>query len=122
MKIKLVIEVDGGIHDNEFNKEYDIERTNALNKLDIRVIRFKNEEVVNDIEKVVREIRKIPPPPEDLTPNPSRNDPTPDPFPLGEGNWGDRSPIGEGSSDLSFDSSFTSPLTPPQLEREIPGG
>ncbi|MFZ4583027.1 MAG: endonuclease domain-containing protein [Paludibacter sp.] len=55
-KFKLVIEVDGDIHLSQ--KEYDDGRTAELEKWDLRVIRFKNEEVINDIEGVVRKIKR----------------------------------------------------------------
>jgi len=62
---KLVIEVDGGIHDNQ--KEQDDARTNFLNGLGYKVIRFRNERVLGDIDTVLEEIlsaietQKIPP-------------------------------------------------------------
>ncbi len=48
---RLVIEVDGKIHDQQ--KEYDAMRTAILNVKGISVVRFKNEEVLEDIEKVL---------------------------------------------------------------------
>ncbi len=53
---KLVIEIDGGIHLQ--NKEYDSNRTCRLNDLGFTVIRFKNEEVLLDIETVLSQIKK----------------------------------------------------------------
>lgn len=55
--IKLVIEVDGGIH--ELQKEYDAGRTNELKNHGITIIRFSNDEVLNHIEKVIKSIRNI---------------------------------------------------------------
>lgn len=55
-KHKLIIEVDGEIHESQ--KEYDENRTAELERFDLKVIRFKNEEVINDIEKVIEEIKK----------------------------------------------------------------
>ncbi|MEO9886929.1 MAG: endonuclease domain-containing protein [Balneola sp.] len=43
---KLVIEIDGKIHD--YQKEYDRQRTIVLENLGLKVIRFKNEELVNE--------------------------------------------------------------------------
>jgi very-short-patch-repair endonuclease len=54
-KYKLVIEIDGDIHDNQ--KEYDIGRTAEMEKYGIKVIRFSNSEVENDIEKVINSIK-----------------------------------------------------------------
>lgn len=56
--IKLVIEVDGGIHHSTDQKEYDIGRNNELSNLNILVIRFTNEEVESNIKKVVNTIIK----------------------------------------------------------------
>jgi very-short-patch-repair endonuclease len=53
---KLVVELDGGVHDEKINKEYDEARTAMLAGLNIIVLRFKNEEVLHDIEKVLATI------------------------------------------------------------------
>ncbi|MEI6349310.1 MAG: endonuclease domain-containing protein [Bacteroidota bacterium] len=52
-KIKLVVEVDGEIHLSRFNKEYDESRTFEFEKCGITVIRFTNEEVLNNINYVI---------------------------------------------------------------------
>ena len=49
---KLVIEIDVGIHRSKEQKEYDIGREVELERFDISVIRFTNDEVENDIELV----------------------------------------------------------------------
>ena len=56
VKIKLVIEVDGNIHELPENKVYDIGRSQILNDFGIKVIRFTNEEIIKDIEKVIKKI------------------------------------------------------------------
>lgn len=56
--IKLVIEVDGGIHYTREQQEYDIGRTGELNYRGIEVIRFTNEEIENKIDKVMASIRQ----------------------------------------------------------------
>ena len=48
---KLVIEIDGEIHDGQ--KEYDIGRTSEMEDYGMRVLGFKNSEVFEDIEGVV---------------------------------------------------------------------
>ena len=53
---KLCIEVDGSIHDIERVKEYDENRTRLLNENEIRVIRFTNEEIINNTEAVFNKI------------------------------------------------------------------
>jgi very-short-patch-repair endonuclease len=55
--IKLVIEVDGDVHNSEETKEYDENRTIFLNDLGITVIHFTNELVEQNIEKVVSDIK-----------------------------------------------------------------
>ena len=54
--IKLVIEVDGGIHNNPENHEYDIRRTAELEKFGIEVIRFTNKQVLFNFDFVEGEI------------------------------------------------------------------
>ena len=52
----LVIEVDGGYH-SEPRQQYDDERREeALERMGYHIIRFTNEEVLNDIEKVIDQI------------------------------------------------------------------
>ncbi|HEX2396443.1 MAG TPA: DUF559 domain-containing protein [Bacteroidales bacterium] len=51
---RLVIEVDGEIH--EHSKEYDECRSYMLSELGIKVIRFKNDEIVNDLNSVISRI------------------------------------------------------------------
>ena len=53
---RLVIEVDGGIHDLEENKSYDAERDQIMNDLGLTVLRFKNEEVLNNTVAVINQI------------------------------------------------------------------
>jgi very-short-patch-repair endonuclease len=54
---KLVIEIDGAYHERQ--KEYDELRSSVINLLGINVIRFKNEEVENDIESVLIKLKEI---------------------------------------------------------------
>jgi very-short-patch-repair endonuclease len=53
---KPIVEVDGGIHDKQ--KEYDEYRSFILSKLNIKVIRFSNEQVIGDIELVLQELER----------------------------------------------------------------
>jgi len=53
-KIKLCIEIDWSIHEDR--KEYDLIRTNYLNQLDIKVIRFANDEILNNINYVINKL------------------------------------------------------------------
>ena len=52
----LVLEIDGGIHDDPRVKERDTWREEVISKFGLKVIRFKNDEVLENIEKVVAEI------------------------------------------------------------------
>ena len=52
-RIKLVIEVDGSIHELPENEAYDIGRSEILNDFGIIVIRFSNEQIIDDIESVM---------------------------------------------------------------------
>ncbi|MGC1203720.1 MAG: class I tRNA ligase family protein, partial [Flavobacteriaceae bacterium] len=52
----LVIEVDGGYHNNAEIKEADKFRTENLEDLGFRVIRFTNEEVIGNIDNVLKKI------------------------------------------------------------------
>jgi len=55
-ELLLVIEIDGGYHIKK--QEQDLERDKFLNYLNIKTIRFKNEEVLIQLEKVKDEIIK----------------------------------------------------------------
>lgn len=53
---KLIIEVDGGIHSIEEQKEYDVQRSEKLNRLGVAVIRFTNKEIEEQLETVIADI------------------------------------------------------------------
>lgn len=55
-KAKLVIEVDGKDHNQVEQKEYDKDRDFDMKEQGIKVLRFKNEEVLHDIEYVISTI------------------------------------------------------------------
>ena len=57
-EVKLAVELDGGIHELEENKEYDKLRTKNLEQLGITVIRFNNTQVEKQIPAVVEEIKQ----------------------------------------------------------------
>lgn len=56
-KAKLVIEVDGGIHKKAEIKERDKNREAEIEKYDIKIIRFTNDEVFDDMESVIERIK-----------------------------------------------------------------
>ena len=56
-KFKLIIELDGDYHDQEEQKQKDEVRTEVLRLNDLKIIRFKNEEVEQDINQVLITIK-----------------------------------------------------------------
>ncbi len=58
-KATLVVEIDGGIHSLPENKEYDINRDFVMQKFGIQVLRFTNEEVLNNVDKVLNKIESV---------------------------------------------------------------
>jgi len=56
---KLVIELDGSIHNEKEIKDYDAVRTYELKEWGINIIRFRNEEVQSNIKDVIEKIVKI---------------------------------------------------------------
>jgi len=55
---KLVVEVDGGYHNDEEQKKIDDLRTKTLQKNHYNLVRFTNEEVLDKTEWVLEEIKK----------------------------------------------------------------
>jgi len=53
---RLIIEVDGEIHSVLSIKEHDKNRTAELNRYGIRILRFSNEQVINNTQEVVKAI------------------------------------------------------------------
>ena len=51
---ELIVEVDGGIH--EFQQEYDAEREEYLGALGLRIIRFTNDEITQDLKGVLQKL------------------------------------------------------------------
>ena len=56
-KIKLAIEVDGSSHIGK--EEYDLARQNYIETFGIEFIRFTNEQVMGNTDKVIAEIKKV---------------------------------------------------------------
>lgn len=54
---KLIIELDGGVHDTVERMEYDDGRTFELEEKGFRVLRFRNEEIITNIEYVLSKIK-----------------------------------------------------------------
>ena len=58
-KYKLVIEIDGGIHTTAESRVYDELRTRVLEGYGLRVVRFSNQDVLDEFSMVCEEIRKL---------------------------------------------------------------
>ncbi len=58
-ELKLAIEIDGGIHLIKEVSEYDDGRTHDIEDFGIKIIRFSNDQVINDIDNVLLGILNI---------------------------------------------------------------
>jgi very-short-patch-repair endonuclease len=56
MELKIAIEIDGGYHKKYLQTQEDQERTILLNLMGIKVIRFTNEEVLENSSWVIQQI------------------------------------------------------------------
>ena len=56
-KAGLVIEVDGDIHD--LQQEEDVRREKVLSEMGLRIVRFRNEEVMKNLSAVVGKIHGL---------------------------------------------------------------
>jgi len=79
LEISLVIELDGEIH--EYQQEEDKLREEILESLGCKILRFKNDEIYNDLEVVLQKIQKVLKPPslykveqENQPPNPLKGE------------------------------------------------
>jgi very-short-patch-repair endonuclease len=54
---QIAVELDGGVHADPSQATYDAERTAHLESFGIRVLRFTNEQVENDLDAVLAEIK-----------------------------------------------------------------
>ncbi len=55
-KLKLVIELDGEQHGEDHVVEYDNKRTEYLKSLNVKVLRYQNEDVFKDLDIVLDDI------------------------------------------------------------------
>ena len=55
-QLRLTIEVDGEIH--LYQNDYDNERSEIIKDLDITIIRFTNDQILNNITYVIAEIKR----------------------------------------------------------------
>ena len=59
IKKRLAIEVDGGIHERADIAERDINRTFELERLGVKIIRFRNDDIFERLANVLREIGEV---------------------------------------------------------------
>lgn len=52
---KIVVEIDGGIHEKQ--KDYDLLRTRIINMRGIKVVRFKNEQIMKSLDSVLTNLK-----------------------------------------------------------------
>lgn len=58
LKCRLIIEIDGGYHDDEKQIVLDRQRTEELKSLGFEVIRFTNKEVLHNVDNVLIKIQE----------------------------------------------------------------
>ena len=61
-ELRLAVEIDGGYHLSLDMKDYDQVRQATIEALGIKFLRFSNQEIKNDLEKVVDNIKNSLPP------------------------------------------------------------
>lgn len=60
-ELKLVVELEGGVHEIPDQQEYDAVRFEELQNRGLRILRFKNEEVLNNPDAVLKQITTLTP-------------------------------------------------------------
>lgn len=61
-ELKLVIEIDGNSHFTKVGKEYDAARTEILEGYGLKVMRFSNDEMLNNLESLCQRLEELLPP------------------------------------------------------------
>ncbi|MEP6747207.1 MAG: DUF559 domain-containing protein [Bacteroidota bacterium] len=54
---RLIVEADGGYHEDAEQKKYDEERSKTLNEIGFKVIRFTNDEIIKNTKTVITKIK-----------------------------------------------------------------
>ncbi|MES2621021.1 MAG: endonuclease domain-containing protein [Bacteroidota bacterium] len=57
--LKLVIEADGGIHEDKEQKQYDTFRDSDMQQFKIKVLRFSNQQILEETQSVTEKIKSI---------------------------------------------------------------
>ena len=79
LKTHLIVEVDGGQHANEADTDYDRRRTAYLESRGFKVMRFWNQEILRESDRVIEQIYEA------LNPELHKQHPHPDPLPQTSG-------------------------------------
>ena len=58
-KALLIIEIDGSVHDKEEVKEHDENRSLEIEKFGLKIVRFSNDQILNEIEAVLKKISSV---------------------------------------------------------------
>jgi very-short-patch-repair endonuclease len=58
-ELKLIIEVDGGIHNSAAQQEHDMRRTRRLESEGFQVVRFTNEQVLRHMTSVIGNLEDL---------------------------------------------------------------
>jgi len=66
---KLIVELDGGQHNTDESEHYDARRTKWLNEKGYRVVRFWNNDVMNNMEGVMERLFEVLSPPPQPSPS-----------------------------------------------------
>jgi len=56
---RLIVEIDGEVHNTDRQKEHDKNRSAELGKIGIRVLRLTNNEVELSIDEVIKRIKEF---------------------------------------------------------------
>ena len=59
LSLKIIIELGGGYHQLPSQQDSDAERTEWLENKGYKVIRFSNEEVIANLEKIIKQIKQL---------------------------------------------------------------
>ncbi|WP_026969784.1 DUF559 domain-containing protein [Algoriphagus terrigena] len=56
-ELRLVIELDGGVHEEIDQQEHDSNRDLLIREFGVKILRFKNDEVINQLGKAGEKIK-----------------------------------------------------------------
>ena len=56
---KLIIELDGPVHEDEDRKIYDEKRQKELEYMGYKVIRFKDYDIFDNLDKIINKIKEV---------------------------------------------------------------